>query len=228
MKTLLVVLAVLLTFVGPVSAEDVFKSEQEKIGYAIGMNIGFSMKSQGVEVDTAKLSSGLSAAYSDGKTLLSKEEMQQILMAFQQKMQTKQQEKMAAAAEMSIKTGADYRAENAKNEGVVVLKSGLQYKVLTAGNGKSPAADSKVEVHYRGTLMDGKEFDSSYTRGEPVSFPLNGVISGWTEALQLMKEGGKWQLVIPPELAYGERGAPPTIPPNATLIFDVELLKVLE
>jgi len=135
--------------------------------------------------------------------------------------------KGAAEAAKNEKLSQEYLVKNGKQDGVVTLESGLQYKVIQAGEGASPKVDSKVQVHYSGTLLDGTEFDSSYKRGEPASFPVNGVIPGWTEALQLMKEGDKWQLVIPSQLAYAERGAPPMIPPNATLIFDVELLKVL-
>jgi FKBP-type peptidyl-prolyl cis-trans isomerase FklB len=154
--------------------------------------------------------------------------MAQILTAYQQEMQMKQVAEMTAAAAENAKQAEAFLSKNSLQEGVVSLPSGLQYKVLAKGEGATPKIDSKVEVHYAGTLIDGTEFDSSYQRGEPVSFPVNGVIPGWTEALQLMKEGDKWQLVIPPQLAYGENGAPPVIPANSALVFEVELLKVLE
>ncbi len=211
-----------------VYAEDIFKNEKQKIGYAIGMNIGLNMLQQKVDVDADQMMAGLKAALTGAETLLGKDEMGAVLMAYQQEMQAKQQAEMAAAAEQNTKESAKFLAEHGKQDGVVILESGLQYKVITEGAGASPQADSKVEVHYRGALTDGTEFDSSYKRGEPASFPVSGVIPGWTEALQLMKEGDKWQLVIPSQLAYGERGAPPVIPANATLVFDVELIKVLK
>ncbi|MCD6187004.1 MAG: FKBP-type peptidyl-prolyl cis-trans isomerase [Desulfuromusa sp.] len=209
--------------VAPVSAEDQFKTKQEKLGYAIGMNIGTNMKQQKMDIDADQLAAGLTAVLKGEKTVLTEAEMGQVLAAFQQEMQLKKMADIATAAAKS----EEYLIDNGKQDGVVILPSGLQYNVLQAGTGAKPAADSKVEVHYRGSLIDGTEFDSSYKRGEPASFPVNGVIAGWTEALQLMQEGAKWHLVIPADLAYGERGAPPMIPPNSTLIFDVELLKIL-
>ena len=226
MKKILVVLVGLAVVACPALAEEQFKTNQEKVGYAIGMNIGKNMMAQNVDVDPDQVAAGLKAAFKGEETLLSEEEMGQVLMAFQQEMQMKQMAEMAAEAAKNQQVADDFLAANAKKEGVVALDSGLQYKVLSSGEGATPTAESTVEVHYRGTLVDGTEFDSSYERGEPVSFPVNGVIPGWTEALQLMKEGDKWQLVIPPQLAYAERGAPPVIPPNAALVFEVELLKV--
>jgi FKBP-type peptidyl-prolyl cis-trans isomerase FklB len=191
------------------------------------MNIATNMMQQKVEVDADQLAAGLTAVLKGEKTVLTLAEMGEILTAYQQEMQMKQMAEMAAEAAKNEKSSQDYLDKNAKLDGVVTLPSGLQYKIVKAGEGASPKAESKVQVHYSGTLLDGTEFDSSYKRGEPASFPVNGVIAGWTEALQLMKEGAKWQLVIPSELAYAERGAPPMIPPNATLLFDVELLKIL-
>ena len=228
MKRMAVLSILMIMLSTVVYAEESFKTEEEKIGYAIGMNIGINMKRQKVEVDAEQLAAGLKAAFSSSETLLSEEEMGQILMAYQQEMQQKQQAEMATAAAGNTKAAADFLTANSKLEGVKTLDSGLQYKVLATGAGASPKAESKVEVHYRGTLIDGTEFDSSYKRGTPASFPVNGVIPGWTEALQLMKEGDKWQLAIPPQLAYGDRGAPPVIPANAALVFDVELIKVLD
>jgi len=225
----IVMLSILVMFFSTVAgAEDTLKTQQEKLGYAIGMNIGINMKKQNVDADADQLVAGLKAAFAGEKTLLSEEEMANVLAAYQKEMQMKQVADMAAAAAENQKKAEAYLADNGKKDGVVTLPSGLQYKVLNKGAGATPKADSKVEVNYAGTLIDGTEFDSSYKRGEPVSFPVNGVIPGWTEALQLMKEGDKWQLVIPPQLAYKERGAPPVIPPNSALIFEVELLKVLE
>jgi len=226
-KKILIVLLVLFFVVGTAYAEDLFKTKQEKIGYAIGMNIGTNMLQQKLDVDADQLAAGLQAVLKGEKTVLTQEEMGQILTAYQQEMQMKQMAEMAAEAAKNEKLAQEYLENNSKQDGVVTLESGLQYKIIKAGTGASPKAESKVQVHYRGTLLDGTEFDSSYKRGEPASFPVNGVIPGWTEALQLMKEGAKWQLVIPASLAYAERGAPPMIPPNATLIFDVELLKIL-
>lgn len=209
-------------------AEEKFKTQNEKLGYAIGMNIGMNMKRQNVTADAEQLAAGLKASFQGAETLLTEEEMGQILTVYQQEMQMKQMAEMAAAAEGNSKLAEEFLATNGKQDGVVTLASGLQYKVLNNGEGAMPKAESTVEVHYRGTLIDGSEFDSSYKRGEPASFPVNGVIAGWTEALQLMKEGDKWQLAIPPQLAYGERGAPPVIPANSALVFEVELLKVLQ
>ena len=222
-KKLLIVLLLSIVVAGSVYAEDKVISKQEKLGYAIGMNIATNMMQQKVDVDADQLAAGLTAVLKGDKTALSLEEMGQVLTAYQQEMQLKQMAEMAAEAAKN----EEYLEKNSKLDGVVTLASGLQYKIISAGDGASPKADSKVQVHYSGTLVDGTEFDSSYKRGEPASFPVNGVISGWTEALQLMKEGAKWQLVIPAQLAYAERGAPPMIPPNATLLFDVELLKIL-
>jgi FKBP-type peptidyl-prolyl cis-trans isomerase FklB len=152
--------------------------------------------------------------------------MKEAFEAFQKEVVAKQEVKAKESADKNLKAGEAFLAENAKKEGVVTLPSGLQYKVIEAGSGKTPKASDTVTVNYRGTLIDGKEFDSSYKRGEPATFPVSGVIAGWTEALQLMKEGAKWQLVIPPGLAYGEKGAGPVIGPNSTLVFEVELIKV--
>lgn len=228
MKKLLALIVLVLFSVSPALAEDKFKTDEEKLGYAIGMSIGLNMKQQQVEIDPAQLAAGLQAAFKGEETLLNQDEMVEVLTSYQQQKQMEQMAKMAAEAAKNEKLAQDYLADNTKLDGVVTTHSGLQYKVLTPGTGAIPKAESTVEVHYRGTLIDGTEFDSSYSRGEPVSFPVNGVIPGWTEALQLMKEGAKWQLVIPPQLAYAERGAPPVIPPNAALVFEVELLKVVD
>lgn len=218
---LLVVLAAVPSF-----AQEALKTDQEKLGYAIGMNIGMNMKRQAIDADTDQIVAGLKDSLAGEKTVLNEQEMAQILTAYQQQKQQKQMAEMAATAAENAKKAEAFLKENGAKEGVTTLPSGLQYRVITEGTGPSPTADSKVEVHYKGTLIDGTEFDSSYKRGEPASFPVGGVIPGWTEALQLMKEGAKWELAIPPALAYGERGAPPVIPPNSALIFEVELLKV--
>lgn len=202
------------------------ETEAQKVGYAIGMNIGMSMKMQQLDIDPDQVAAGLLAAFKGETTLLSEEEMAQILMAFQQQMQAREMEMMAAESARNAQESMAYLEENSKKKDVVTTASGLQYKVLTQGNGASPQSNSTVDVHYRGTLVDGTEFDSSYSRGEPATFPVGNVIPGWTEALQLMKEGDKWEITIPAELAYADQGAPPVIPPSAALIFEVELLKV--
>lgn len=223
MKKVLIVLFLLVSMTASAFAAPQLETEQEKLGYAIGMNIGMNMQQQQVDVAPEQVAAGLVAALKGEETAMSINEMGEVLMAFQQK---KQQEMVQAAADAE-RLSQEFLIENAKIDGVVTLESGLQYKVLTKGDGATPKVDSTVEVNYRGTLIDGTEFDSSYKRGESVTFPVNGVIPGWTEALQLMKEGDKWQLTIPPALAYGERGAAPMVPPNAALVFEVELLKVL-
>ena len=227
MKKVLVLLIISTFAVGSVYAEDQLKTKQERVGYAIGMNIATNMMKQKVDVDADQLAAGLKAVLKGEKTLLSEAEMGEVLMSYQQEMQRQQMAKMAAEAAKNEKLSKEFLAANSKKDGVVTLPSGLQYKILKAGTGAKPTVNSKVQVDYRGSLIDGTEFDSSYKRGQAASFPVNGVIAGWTEALQLMKVGAKWQLVIPADLAYGENGAPPTIPPNATLVFDVELLKIL-
>ncbi len=202
------------------------KSQKDKNSYAIGSDMGSSLKKNDIDVDARVLSQGLTDALSGSKPLMSEQEIRETLMNLQKDLQAKQQERMKAAAEKNKKEGEEFLAENKKKDGVVTLASGLQYKILKPGTGKSPKATDTVTVNYRGTLIDGTEFDSSYKRGQPATFPVKGVIAGWTEALQLMKEGAKWQLFIPSNLAYGERGAGGVIGPNATLIFEVELLSI--
>ncbi|GAB4227893.1 MAG: macrophage infectivity potentiator Mip [Deltaproteobacteria bacterium] len=200
--------------------------EKEKLSYSIGMDIGGNLKRQSVEVDAEFLSKGFKDSYGGGKTLLTEDEARQAIMAFQKTLMAKQAETMHKLAEKNKADGEKFLAENAKKEGVKTLPSGLQYKEITPGTGKRPKASDTVTTHYRGTLIDGTEFDSSLKRGQPATFQVSGVIPGWTEALQLMKEGAKWQLFIPSNLAYGERGAGREIGPNATLVFEVELLSV--
>ncbi|WP_020676451.1 FKBP-type peptidyl-prolyl cis-trans isomerase [Geopsychrobacter electrodiphilus] len=201
---------------------------QSKLSYAIGMSIGSDLLRQDLKLDLGQLTAGLTATYNKTDALLSEDEMVKVLVAFQKEMQEKQKAKAAVASESNKAAGKAFLAENAKKTGVKTTASGLQYEVLTAGKGATPTADDQVTVNYRGTLVDGTEFDSSYKRGQPATFRVGGVIPGWTEALQLMKEGGKLKLVIPPQLAYGDRGAPPVIGPGSTLVFEVELLKVVK
>ena len=202
------------------------KTDKEKISYSIGMDIGGNLKRGSVEVDPDLLARGLKDSYGGGKTMLTEDQARQAIADFQKALMAKQMEAMKILSEKNKADGEKFLAENAKKEGVKVLPSGLQYKELTPGTGKSPKSTDTVTTHYKGTLIDGAEFDSSYKRGEPATFPVSGVIPGWTEALQLMKEGAKWQLFVPSDLAYGERGAGQVIGPNATLIFEVELLTV--
>lgn len=195
-------------------------NDKQKAMYAIGSNIGKSMKQQGLEPDVDLIAKGIKDGI-DGKVALSDEEIQAAMMALQKDMQAN----AAKLGEKSKKEGDDYLAANKSKEGVKTTASGLQYKSLKEGSGPKPKASDTVKVHYRGTLLDGTEFDSSYKRGEPVTFPLEGVIKGWTEGLQLMAVGSKYQLYIPSDLAYGP-GGNRGIPPNSTLIFDVELLEI--
>ena len=202
-------------------------SAKQKASYAIGMNWGNGLHRQGIDVDSAALIQGMKDALAGGKTLLTEDEARSALMALQSEMQAKQQAKAAQEGEANKKEGDAFLAANKSKEGVVTLPSGLQYKILTPGTGPKPTASDSVVCNYKGTLINGTEFDSSYKRGEPATFPVTGVIKGWTEALQLMPVGSKWQLVIPSDLAYGPRGTPGgPIGPNATLIFEVELMSI--
>jgi len=204
------------------------KTPKDKFSYALGMNLGASLHKQSVDVDPNMVAQGLRAALAGGKTLLTQEEAQAALMEVQNELRKKQQEKMQVAGEANKKEGEAFLAANKAKEGVVTLPSGLEYKILKEGNGPKPTASDSVVCNYRGTLINGTEFDSSYKSGQPATFPVNGVIKGWTEALQLMPVGSKWQLFVPSSLAYAERGAGGDIGPNATLIFEVELLSIQE
>ena len=207
------------------SSNPAFKSEKDKISYAIGMNVGKNLQRSSIDVDPAIVAKGLQDTLA-GKTLMTEAEAQATLTQLQADMRKKQEEKMQQAGEANQKEGEAFLAANKTKPGVVALPSGLQYKILKEGTGPKPAATDSVVCNYQGTLINGTEFDSSYKRGEPATFPVNGVIKGWTEALQLMPVGSKWQLFIPPDLAYGPRGAGADIGPNATLIFEVELLSI--
>lgn len=213
------------------AASAVEKSElttpQQRTSYSLGANIGGNLKRQvaDLDLDAKMLAAGVADALA-GKSALSETEIEEVLGAFQKEMQGKAQARQKAESEANARKGEAFLAANAKKDGVKTTASGLQYKVLKTGTGKSPKATDIVKVHYHGTLIDGTVFDSSVQRGEPVSFPVEGVIPGWVEALQLMKEGDKWQLVIPAKLAYGEQGAGGPIGPNSTLIFEVELLTI--
>jgi FKBP-type peptidyl-prolyl cis-trans isomerase len=201
-------------------------TQKDKASYAIGLNIGKSLHKDSVDVDPSILAQGLKDGFAGGATLLTDEEMKAAMAALQADMRKKQEAEMQLAGEANKKEGEAFLAANKTKEGVVTLPSGLQYKILKEGTGPKPAASDSVVCNYRGTLINGTEFDSSYTRGQPATFGVGQVIHGWTEALQLMPVGSKWQLFIPSELAYGPRGPAPAIGPNATLIFDVELLSI--
>jgi FKBP-type peptidyl-prolyl cis-trans isomerase len=201
-------------------------TQKDKLSYAIGMNFGASLRKQSVEVDPNVLVKGLKDSLAGSKTLLTDEESHTLITGLQADMRKKQEEKMAQAGDSNLKQGQEFLAANKSKDGVVTLPSGLQYKILQAGSGAKPTSSDSVVCNYRGTTIDGKEFDSSYKRGQPATFPVSGVIKGWTEALQLMPVGSKWQLFIPGDLAYGARGAGPDIGPNATLVFEVELISI--
>jgi FKBP-type peptidyl-prolyl cis-trans isomerase FklB len=203
----------------------VLETEKDKQSYAIGLNVGKSLHRDEIDVDPKIVLQGLQDALADGKLLLTDDQIKTVMTDLQNQVRQKLEEKRQALAETNKKDGAAFLAANATKEGVVALPSGLQYKVLVAGTGPKPLATDSVVCNYRGTLLDNTEFDSSYKRGQPATFPVGGVIKGWTEALQLMPVGSKWQLFVPADLAYGERAKPP-IEPNATLIFEVELLSI--
>jgi FKBP-type peptidyl-prolyl cis-trans isomerase FklB len=223
MKLRVIVLLGILFLVSQVNAQEkpVLKNQKEKASYSIGLNIGRNLgsdlKRQSIDIDPNILAKGIQDALSGATPLLSNEEIQETMVALQKEMAEKQKQR-----------GEAFLSENKKKEGVKTLTSGLEYKVIKAGTGKKPKLNDTVTVQYRGTLVDGTEFDSSYRRGQPATFPVSGVIPGWTEALPLMGEGAKWQLFVPPNLAYGERGAGGLIGPNATLIFEIELISVQE
>ncbi len=202
------------------------KTQKDKVSYAIGMSVAKNLQRQSVDVDPAIVARGLKDAMAGGKTLLTEQEAQSVLTEMQAEARKKQEEKMQAAGEANKKEGDAFLAANKTKEGVVTLPSGLQYKILKEGTGPKPTATDSVVCNYRGTLINGTEFDSSYKRGQPATFPVNGVIKGWTEALQLMPVGSKWQLFVPPDLAYGKRGAGQDIGPDSTLIFEVELMSI--
>lgn len=227
MKFKLIVVVGILFLVSQVNAQEnqVLKNQKDKISYIIGMDIGNNLKKQSISVNPKILARGIEDAFAGAKPLLTEQEVQETMMAFQKEVMAKQ----AEVAKKNKTEGDAFLAENKKKEGVKTLPSGLQYKVIKAGTGKKPKMNDTVTVNYRGTLIDGTEFDNSYKRGQPATFQVNGVIPGWTEALQLMEQGAKWQLFIPSNLAYGERGAPGgQIGPNATLIFEIELISIQE
>jgi FKBP-type peptidyl-prolyl cis-trans isomerase FklB len=203
------------------------KTQKDKASYAIGLNIGKSMHKDSVDVDPNIVLRGMKDGLAGNKPLLTDDEAKATMVALQADLRKKQEEKMLLQGEANKKEGETFLADNKTKDGVVTLPSGLQYKILKEGTGPKPAATDTVVCNYKGTLLDNTEFDSSYKRGQPATFPVSGVIKGWTEALQLMSVGSKWQLFIPSDLAYGARGGPGGgIGPNATLVFEVELMSI--
>jgi FKBP-type peptidyl-prolyl cis-trans isomerase FklB len=226
MKLKMIIILGLLFLMSQVNAQEnlVLKDQKARMSYIIGMDIGNNLKKQSIDVEPNILAKGVKDALTGGKPLLSEQEIRETMTAFQNEMKIKQE----IVGKKNKEQGDAFLAENKKKEGVKTLQSGLQYKVIKAGIGKKPKLNDYVTTHYRGTLIDGTEFDSSYKRRQSATFQVSGVIPGWTEALQLMEEGAKWQLFIPPNLAYGERGAGSVIGPNATLIFEIELISIQE
>ncbi len=218
----------------PQNDKIVLETEKDRFSYIIGVQVGGSIMQGGLDLNPDMLARGIKDIVEDNELAMSEEEMQEAMMALQKKMSEAQEEMQREMQDRQREEGGKNLAaaqafleKNATEEGVIVRDSGLQYRVLTEGSGDMPTADSQVRVHYKGTLLDGTQFDSSYDRGEPAQFRAGQVIQGWQEALQLMAVGSKWQLFIPPGLAYGESGRP-GIPPNAMLIFEVELLEIVE
>jgi len=228
-KWLMILVVALLA--AQVSAEEtlVFKTQKEKVSYSVGVETAKNLKQQGIEVEADLFIKGLQDGLSGGKLLMSEEEIAKTMAIVRGDLRQKRAQLMNARtkeAEENRREGETFLAENKTRGGVVTLSSGLQYKVLKEGDGKKPTEADTVVCHYRGTFVDGTEFDSSYRKGQPATFKITGVIPGWKEALQLMPVGSKWQLFIPPQLAYGPMGAGRDIGPNATLIFEVELLAI--
>jgi FKBP-type peptidyl-prolyl cis-trans isomerase FklB len=202
------------------------KEQKDKESYSLGYQFGQNLKSQGVDINLDVYTSGIKDALGGKEPKMSQEEIRATIEELQKRVMAARQKELKEKAEKNLAEGKAFLNENKKKEGVKTLPSGLQYKILAEGSGKTPKSTDTVTVHYRGTLINGSEFDSSYKKGQPSTFQVNGVIRGWSEALQLMKGGSKWQLFIPPELAYGESAAGGQIPPNSTLIFEVELISV--
>lgn len=222
--SLATILAVSLASTALGADADPFKDKKERISYTLGMQYGKSLKQNDVEVDYDAYLRGLKDAVG-GKTVITEDQAREIYMTFSQELRAKAMEKQKVEGEKNKKAGEEFLAANKKKEGIQATASGLQYKVETKGTGKMPTASDTVVCHYRGTLIDGTEFDSSYKRGQTAEFPVTGVIKGWTEALLMMPVGSKWKLFIPAELAYGER-AQRNIPANSTLLFDIELVDI--
>ncbi|MEP6663845.1 MAG: FKBP-type peptidyl-prolyl cis-trans isomerase [Verrucomicrobiota bacterium] len=228
MKIILAALAFVSFLITASRAEDpiVLKTQKEKVSYSLGLEMGNGMKQQKLDIDPNILVAGFRAGFAGDKALLTSAEQKQVVDAFEAELQTRMEKETKELPEKNKKEGESFLAANQKKEGVTTLPSGLQYQVIQEGKGESPKLTDRVTTHYRGTLLNGIEFDSSYSRNEPSSFTLKQVIKGWQEALQLMKPGAKWQLFIPSNLAYGEAGVGRMIGPNAALIFEIELVSI--
>ena len=208
------------------SATEGLETLEQKASYSFGVDFAKRLKQQGIDLDISALNRGIKDQASGNALALEEGEMTQVKAEYTEQLRAKLVQEQQQLAAKNLEAGKQFLAENAKKEGVVTTASGLQYKVISSGDGKMPKAEDTVTTHYRGTLIDGREFDSSYSRGQPASFPVKGVIKGWTEALQLMKVGDKWELYIPSELAYGEAQRSELIQPNSTLVFELELLGI--
>jgi FKBP-type peptidyl-prolyl cis-trans isomerase FklB len=228
MKYLVVFVMIFFTVACAQGVKDVeLKTFDDSVSYSIGADIARNFKAQEMDINNDAFVNGFVDVASEGDVKITEDQALAVLTKYQQVMSEKMQAKANAAAEENLAKGEAFLAENKTKEGVKVTESGLQYKVITLGSGKKPLATDKVKVHYKGTLIDGEEFDSSYKRGTPIEFPLSGVIKGWTEGVQLMPVGSKYEFYIPADLAYGQR-APESIGPNQTLIFEVELLDIIK
>lgn len=221
-KTVVFVFAGLCATAGWAAQEP--KTQKEKLSYTIGYQVGQDFKEKGLDLDADTFARAVKDVLTGKPLAMTESDMRAALETFREELMEKQRQ----LAEKNKKEGEEFLKSNAKKKGVKTLPSGLQYKVITPGKGKSPTADDTVVANYRGTLINGEEFDSSYKRGQPATFPLRGVIKGWQEALPLMKEGAKWQIFVPSQLAYGPNSPSPAIGPNATLIFEIELVSVKE
>ncbi len=202
------------------------KNEKDRISYSIGLSIGSNFKQQSIDVTLDPLMAGIKDALLDRKPMMTDQEIKETMDAFRKQMTTRMKQKKESQAAGNLADGEQFLRKNGKKAGVITTASGLQYEIIKKGTGLKPALTDTVVTHYTGTLLNGKVFDSSHKRKSPATFPVNGVIKGWTEALQLMETGSKWKLFIPPGLAYGERGAGNVIGPNATLVFEIELLEI--
>jgi FKBP-type peptidyl-prolyl cis-trans isomerase FklB len=222
MKKLVYLVAALMISQFAQAAESELDTDQKRIGYTLGYQLGLSMRQQGLELDADAASQAVHDAFSGKPSKLTQAEMQAVVQTMNAQILQKQVE----VSEKNHKAGMEFLAENKKKKGVTTTKSGLQYKVMTKGKGKKATAADTVVAHYEGRLINGTVFDSSIKRGTPATFPVSGVIKGWQEVLQLMSEGAKWQVYIPADLAYGEKGVGRNIGPNETLIFDIELIKI--
>jgi FKBP-type peptidyl-prolyl cis-trans isomerase FklB len=227
MKYIFIIVLSLTLFFGVSTAKEKLNPKEQKvrISYSVGYQVGGDFLRQGKDINPEVLLKGVMDAMAGTGPLMTRKEMRSTLIELQRNLTATQEKKMMEMAEKNLEAGMAFLMENAKKEGVVTLPSGLQYKVIKKGSGKTPAFSDEVTVHYRGTLIDGTLFDSSHRRNKPSTFPVSGVIAGWTEVLQLMKEGSKWQLIIPPDLAYSDKRTG-IIEPNSTLIFEVELISI--